>query len=71
MLLLISCQETRTPLYWAGFSGHVAVVKALLMAGADSSLADSVSTVNYLCLCGGEINYFTDRVFFFLNVSSS
>ena len=32
-----------TPLYWAALKGHVAVVKALIEAGADIETKDHVS----------------------------
>ena len=40
--LSVYTQESRTPLYWASFYGHRAVVELLLENGADISICNEV-----------------------------
>ncbi len=48
LLTFLYAQEGCTALIWAARGGHIAVVKALLKAGADINIQETVSHLNGL-----------------------
>ena len=42
VLLILFIQDGSTPLFWASFYGHTAVVELLLLNNADVSICDEV-----------------------------
>ena len=48
VLLILFIQDGSTPLYWASFYGHTAVVELLLLNNADVSICDKVYMYMYV-----------------------
>ena len=60
-----SCvQIGRTPLYGAAFSGHLDVVRALLNAGADKTIANKYGKkpIDYVCRWSGANKQHKDAI---------
>ena len=48
VLLILFIQDGKTPLLWASFYGHTAVVELLLLNNADVSICDKVYMYMYV-----------------------